>query len=114
MHTFEKPVNVIQASISLNRKFLGYVTKESGENELVQFVYKPYLINLNENAQTQDVLDLKLERSHQIMVQFLYRKQSVLSENQPDKLLVLIHRESKCDNIFHLISASVYVSCFLE
>lgn len=97
---------MIQASVNINRDILGYVIKEAIETESedddeeTQFVYRPFLVNNNKNV----VCDLQLPRSKQIMLQFLYHKQSALSnKQQSDKLLVLIHKECvlqyeiKCD-----------------
>lgn len=90
IHSFQKSVNVIQASINLKRNLLAYVTKE-GEGD--RFIYNAHLVKFNEDGTYSDC-NLELNRPKQVMVQFLYQKQSILSENQPDKLLVLIHEES--------------------
>lgn len=92
LHSFPSPTNVIQASISSNRDVLGYVIKEPVERDdgdETQFVYKPFLVNINDGA----TCDLELPRSKQVMLQFLYHKQSPLSHRQGHKLLVLIHQE---------------------
>ncbi|CAH0561891.1 unnamed protein product [Brassicogethes aeneus] len=92
LYTFEKQVNCIQASINGNRTYLSLVIKEitTDENTEQNFIYKPFIYKINSN---EELYDLKLERSKQVMVQFLYHKQSVLSENQPVKFLILIHQE---------------------
>lgn len=78
----------------MDRNIFGYVTKEpvDTENEQ-QFVYKPFLVKID--GEPSSVCNLELARTKQIMVQFLYHKQSILSDKQPDKLLVLIHQECK-------------------
>lgn len=91
MHSFPKSTNVIQASITADRLILGYVVKETVEEEGqdAQFVYRPFLVN-----RKNEICDLQLSRSKQIMLQFLYHKQSPLSsKHQQYKLLVLIHKE---------------------
>lgn len=95
IYSFDRTLNIIQASINLNKNLLGYVTKEcvKTDSEQDQFVYKPFLIKLDPENPT--ICDLNLPRSKQIMLQFLYNKQSVLSEKQPDRFLVFIHQECK-------------------
>lgn len=95
IYSFDKPVNIIQASINLSKNLLGYVTKESTktDSEQDQFVYKPFLLKFS--VENPVICDLNLSRSKQIMVQFLYNKQSVLSDKQPDKFLIFIHQECK-------------------
>lgn len=89
IHTFAQPTNVIQASINSNRNIFGYVIKEVVEGEPEQFIYRPFLVN-----EKNESCDLELPRSKQIMLQFLYHKQSPLAnKQQPQKLLVLIHKE---------------------
>lgn len=93
IHRFARPTNVIQASVNSNRDLLGYVVKETVEQEggETQFVYLPFLVDIKDGASM--AYDLQLARSKQIMLQFLYHKQSPLSNKQPDKLLILIHKE---------------------
>lgn len=91
LHCFDSPTNVIQASINSSKDILAYVIKESVENE---FLYKPYVLF------DGIVHDLQVERRKQIMLQFLYCKQSVLTKKQPDRLLVLIHQECKFLHFF--------------
>lgn len=38
---------------------------------------------------------LQMERTKQVMVQFLWRKQATFEKNYQDKLLLLIHEECK-------------------
>lgn len=90
IHTFPQPTNVIQASVNAGRDILGFVIKETVENETEQFIYRPFLVNCDNN----NICDLELPRSKQIMLQLLYHKQSPLSNRQQaHKLLVLVHKE---------------------
>ncbi|KAF2885779.1 hypothetical protein ILUMI_20414 [Ignelater luminosus] len=94
IYSFHTPVPVIQASISSNRTVFGFVTKEELNNEDQEnsFIYKPFVVQLNHKKEPK-LCDLKIERSKQIMLQFLYKKRSILTEKQPDKLLILVHQE---------------------
>ncbi|XP_044257578.1 protein pigeon isoform X2 [Tribolium madens] len=90
IHTFECVVNCIQASIDSSKTFLAYVIKKIDPNDTKIFTYNPYLLKIGTKNK---ICDLDLERSKQILVQFLYQKHSVLSENSPVKFLILIHQE---------------------
>ncbi|XP_064215445.1 protein pigeon isoform X2 [Tribolium castaneum] len=90
IHTFETVVNCIQASIDSSKTYLAYVIKRIDPNDSKIFTYNPYLLKIGTK---NEICDLDLERSKQILVQFLYQKYSVLSENSPVKFLILIHQE---------------------
>lgn len=106
VHSFACPTNVIQASINSSRDVLGYVIKEIVEEEGSegQFVYRPALVNIKNRTSC----DLELARSKQIMLQFLYHKQSLLSNKQSHKLLVLIHKECKYHVCFYSSTISLH------
>ncbi|CAH2000725.1 unnamed protein product [Acanthoscelides obtectus] len=90
VYSFPKKVNCTQASTNSDKTLLAFVIKETDE-ETKESTYKPYLYKIGTHF--DDAYDWKLERNRQIMVQFLYPRVSVLSENQPAKLLVLVHHE---------------------
>lgn len=92
LHTFDTVINCIQASIDTNRTYLAYVIKETDPENNKVFSYKPYLLKIGPES---TLCDLELERSRQILVQFLYQKHSVLSESCSVKFLILIHQECK-------------------
>ncbi|XP_026293731.1 protein pigeon isoform X1 [Frankliniella occidentalis] len=116
LYQFETLTNVVQASINSSKTALVYVTKSTvtesnpdekeccGDGQKGKLdVYHAFLIQLKEAAKEDEIqpqpfklpstpLDLGIERSSQIVVQFLYR-----SKDQPgdlDRFLVLIHHES--------------------
>lgn len=85
----------MQASVNSARTLLGFVTKnldndENSADEL--WVYNVYMLCLKDKT----IFDFKFERSKQIIIQFLYKKQSVLADKNPsEKFLLLIHHECK-------------------
>ncbi|KAL3289631.1 hypothetical protein HHI36_023041 [Cryptolaemus montrouzieri] len=87
LHTFPDVVNCIQASVDQSNTYLAFVIKNVRDNS---FVYKPYILNIEK---PDIVVDLEIERSQQIMIQFLYHKTSVLSEAVSTKFLVMVHQE---------------------
>nr|CAD7200744.1 unnamed protein product [Timema douglasi] len=106
VHVFNSLVNVVQATLNHTHTLLGFVLKQkvnpflcdgdgaSGEEAKVPWleVYKPYLVALySQGPRAQQPRDLGLERSHQIMVQFLYRRKDI--DYTTHKLLVLVHQE---------------------
>lgn len=96
IYSFDKTINTIQASISSSGNVLGLVTKCSTINEETKeetFTYEPCFVKLNDEK--KQLCRLGIERSKQIMIQFLYKKHSVLSEEQSEKVLILLHEECK-------------------
>jgi hypothetical protein len=91
IHSFGSTVNCIQASIDSSKTFLIYVVKEVDPENNTIFTYRPYLLRLDKEK--NEICDLDLERSKQVLVQFLYQKHSVLSESSNVKFLILIHQE---------------------
>nr|CAD7264558.1 unnamed protein product [Timema shepardi] len=106
VHVFNSLVNVVQATLNHTHTLLGFVLKQKvnpflcdgdgarGEEAKVPWleVYKPYLVALySQGPRAQQPRDLGLERSHQIMVQFLYRRKDI--DYTTHKLLVLVHQE---------------------
>lgn len=102
LHTFPEKENIIQASVNRSRTLLVYVLKNLQENDKNQgnesiFIYKPYIVEVKNNVKKSlPHFLLSEEKCKQIMVQFLWRKQSTFEKSYQDKLLVLIHEESKC------------------
>uniref|UniRef100_A0A1Y1MZ75 Gamma-secretase-activating protein C-terminal domain-containing protein n=2 Tax=Photinus pyralis TaxID=7054 RepID=A0A1Y1MZ75_PHOPY len=90
IYKFEQPTTVIQASLNSNKSVLGFVTKEYKDtDDHTSYTYQPFILKLDEG----NLIDLQLKRTKQIMIQFLYRKQSVLNEKKIDKFLIMIHEE---------------------
>lgn len=101
IYSFSKTSNCVQASIDSKHNYLACVTKYL-DDSIKSFTYKAFLIYLK----TGEICDLKLERSKQIFIQFLYQKHSVLSESSVLKFLILIHQEcilqyeiNECENL---------------
>ncbi|KAJ8978824.1 hypothetical protein NQ317_018915 [Molorchus minor] len=99
LYSFDRKVNCVQASVNSSKTILAFVTKESKGEGSCEYTYKPFLYEINDEF--EKVFDLDIERGKQVMVQFLYPKQSVLSENQPVKLLVFIHQEEKQECLYY-------------
>lgn len=102
LHSFETRKNVIQASINTSKTLLIYVVKDEittdnseTENDNIKYVYKPFLTVLND-ANKLTIQLLEMERSKQIMMQFLWRKQSTFEKTNQDKFqfLLMIHEEN--------------------
>ncbi|XP_069681884.1 protein pigeon isoform X1 [Periplaneta americana] len=110
--TFNKYVNTIQASINHSQSLLGFVTKEKcsttpdseasngkTNNSLLDMVYKVFILDIRLSEENREPQNLGLERSHQIMIQFLYRKKE---QAATEKFLLFIHQESISLNQVHL------------
>ncbi|XP_037037628.1 protein pigeon isoform X1 [Bradysia coprophila] len=100
LHTFPSRENVIQASINRSRTLLVFVIKDAGtqkdeESLSEEFVhwYKPYIVMVNNDREKPPHMLLQMERTKQVMVQFLWRKQTTFEKNYQDKFLLLIHEE---------------------
>ncbi|CAH0391278.1 unnamed protein product [Bemisia tabaci] len=114
--TFQGKINLIQASITFNKSFISFVTKEvrnsgrtsdeeiqdvsSDSNSAEKQQYSAFCFKLDEDSAVARTLDdsalILPSQSRQTFVQFLYRqKQPTTSE----RLLVFTHREA----------ASIYV-----
>ncbi|KAF5296648.1 hypothetical protein FQR65_LT10188 [Abscondita terminalis] len=94
LYTFEKPTTVIQASINSDKTIIGFVIKEYEDpNVITSYTYKPFVAIIKNIVSKPVVIDLEIKKPKQIMIQFLYRKQSILNEKHNDKFLVLIHEE---------------------
>ncbi|RZC36003.1 pigeon, partial [Asbolus verrucosus] len=79
IHSFDTVVNCIQASVDSSKTFLTFVTKDIDPENSKIFTYKPYLLKFDQEE--HEICDLELERSKQVLVQFLYQKHSVLAES---------------------------------
>lgn len=100
LHSFEGKENVIQASVNHSQTLLAYVTKDDeptkDEDTLSTQVYTPFIVEINHSNAKGAVKLLEMKRQKQVMVQFLWRKQSTFEKNYQDKFLVFIHEECKC------------------
>nr|CAH7767241.1 unnamed protein product [Callosobruchus chinensis] len=111
IYSFQTKVNCIQASINSDKTLLAFVIKET-DDETKESTYKAYLYKTGSSF--EDTYDLKLERNRQMMVQFLHPKVSVLSENQPAKLLVLAHQECIFQYHIKLKTDSIQADCLIQ
>jgi hypothetical protein len=89
--------------------FIGFITKEkiypssyetTDEGTLKDTsavvsldVYKVFTLDVRSPEEQREPKDFGLERSRQIMIQFLYRKKDCVSS---EKFLLFIHQECKC------------------
>lgn len=97
LHKFPARLNIIQASVNLTKSLLIYVVKdqiqtdncETDEND-AKFVYKPFLVEIKNPALVQPHSLLDVDRSKQVMVQFLWPKQQ---KNNQDRFILMIHEE---------------------
>lgn len=101
LHTFECKQNVIQASMNSSKTLLVYVIKDEittdnseTENDMKKYVYKPFLVVINNSSDKSTIHLLEMERSKQIMMQFLWRKQSTFEKSYQDKFLLMLHEEN--------------------
>ncbi|XP_045482490.1 protein pigeon [Harmonia axyridis] len=106
MHTFSNITNCVQASVDESKTYLGFVIKDT-QNEV--FTYKPHIVNIREG---KEVVDLEIERSKQIMIQFLYKKTSLLSDNKTVKFLILVHEECILQYQIKDNSTELSLNCF--
>ncbi|VEN54648.1 unnamed protein product, partial [Callosobruchus maculatus] len=111
IYSFQTKVNCIQASINSDRTLLAFVIKETND-ETKESAYQAYLYKTGTSF--DDTYDLKLKRNRQIMVQFLHPKVSVLSENQPAKLLLLAHQECIFQYYIKLQTDSIGDDCISQ
>ncbi|XP_055682895.1 protein pigeon [Lutzomyia longipalpis] len=93
LNTFPEPRNIIQASVNSSRTLLTYVIKEepSGAEEMPK--YSPFLVEINNAIEREPFGLLAMERSKQVMVQFLWKKRDNFDKTYRDKFLVMIHEE---------------------
>lgn len=97
LYTFSERTNIIQASVNRSRTLLAYVIKENKTNDTPsELVYKPFIVEVRDDA-TNDPHPMLIpaERQKQVMVQFLWRKQTTFEKNYQDKFLLFVHEESK-------------------
>lgn len=100
LRKFSSRNNIIAASVNISKTLLIYVAKEqiitdnyetdNGSDQ--KFVYKPIIVDLRDSADDgseKSLLDV--DRSKQVMVQFLWPKQP--KNKNIDKFLVMIHEE---------------------
>lgn len=91
--------NIVQASVNLSKTLLVFVLKnqiitdncESVNGDDKKFTYKPLLADIrNRDGIIDDQPLLEVERSKQVMTQFLWPK---LSKHHKDRFTVMIHEE---------------------
>jgi hypothetical protein len=89
--------------------FIGFITKEkiypssyeTTDKETLKDtpavvsldVYKVFILDVRSLEEQREPKDLGLQRSRQIMIQFLYRKKDCVSS---EKFLLFVHQECKC------------------
>lgn len=100
LHTFAGRENVIQASVNASQTLLAFVLKDAPAPSPVatdttasQMVYRPFVVEVNNDAAGDPHQLLQMARSKQVMVQFLWRKQTTFEKLYQDKFLVFIHEE---------------------
>lgn len=88
--------NIIQASVNQSKTLLIYVIKTVTFNK-DEFTYRPLIVEIKSEQQEspKPYELLQMERSKQVMVQFLWRKQTTFEKYYQDKFLLFIHEESK-------------------
>lgn len=111
LHTFPCRENVIQASVNHSQTLLVYVLKDvNPENSEaappilsdntnvevpLQSYYQPFIVEIKSSAAKPPHRLLEMKRCKQVMVQFLWRKQSTFEKGYQDKFLMFIHEECK-------------------
>lgn len=103
LHTFSGRENVIQASVNASQTLLAFVLKEVPspspdtsspiDSAAATMVYKPFVVEVNNAAAGDPHPLLQMARTKQVMVQFLWRKQTTFEKLYQDKFLVFIHEE---------------------
>ncbi|KYN13850.1 Protein pigeon [Trachymyrmex cornetzi] len=101
LHRFSEILNIVQATVNQSHTLMGYVTKQKNclktsdpledrcsEDEFYGEFYRVFIVELS--TDDTKVHDLKIKRSEQVRIQFLYREKEQLGV---DKFLVLIHHE---------------------
>lgn len=104
LYTFDGRENVIQASVNHSQTLLVYVTKtlcdepsDEQNAEAAAQLYTPFIVEINNSAAKPALKLLEMKRQKQVMVQFLWRKQSTFEKAYQDKFLLFIHEECiKC------------------
>ncbi|GFG36550.1 hypothetical protein Cfor_06172 [Coptotermes formosanus] len=113
--TFNQYVNIIQATVNHSHTLLGFITKvkvcpspnETTDKETSKDtsdissleVYRVFILDVRFPEEQKEPVDLGLERSRQLMIQFLYRKKEHVAT---EKFLLFIHQESVSLNQIHL------------
>lgn len=100
LYTFDKRENVFQASVNHSQTLLAFVVKDpiaevKDNTESVAMEYKPFLVEINNKEARPPKSLLEMGRTKQVMVQFLWRKQTTFEKQYQDKFLVFIHEECK-------------------
>lgn len=95
LYSFAGRENVIQASVNLTKTLLLYTIKEQKQEESGRKtdIYRSFLVELKENAEVEPFLLMEVDRSHQMMAQFLWQNLATFEKSQQDKFIVLIHHE---------------------
>lgn len=96
LKTFLERKNIAQASVNLSKTLLLYVLKnqihtdncETDNGSDIKFAYQPFIADIKN---LQDSSLLEVDRSKQVMLQFLWPKQP--KNVHQDKFLLMIHEE---------------------
>lgn len=105
LHTFEKKLNIIQASVNATHTLLVYVVKKLPPegSEVKEALYCPYLICLLPDKKSGPE-EVEQESTKQIMVQYVYGKSNKYSPGiRNDRFLLFKHLECKYLNLIPLI-----------
>lgn len=106
-----------QASVNYSQTLLAFVVKnpvdgisEENVDRMVEMQYRPFLVEINNKGARPPKPLLEMGRTKQVMVQFLWRKQSTFEKQYQDKFLVLIHGE--CNNCYFFILKIPFFSIY--
>lgn len=102
LHSFEKRVNCIQASVNNSCTLLTYVLKElrtratNDTGGVSEFIYIPFIVEvkMDKDATSKCVQKCLLpdgSSTKQVMTQFLWQKNAIFKKTYEDKLLLFIH-----------------------
>lgn len=58
-----------------------------------EYTYSPFIVEINNSEAKPPFPVLAEDKSKQVMVQFLWRKQATFEKNYQDKFLIMIHEE---------------------
>lgn len=96
IYTFDGRKNIIQASVNKTLNLLLFVIKESNTGEESTFMYKPFIVELNtkRDSKSNTPIPLSEGNSHQILLQFLWKRASAYEVNKKENFLLLTHEGS--------------------
>lgn len=88
------PIQYFRLAGSVTDEFCRQRDEDTSSEEFCHW-YKPYIVTINSDRDKTPHMLLQMERTKQVMVQFLWRKQATFEKNYQDKFLLLIHEECK-------------------